>query len=386
MIGINKISFYVPEFYLHMQTLAEARGGDWSRHISSLGQEKMSILPPNEDVVTMGANAAYQIIDDEDRKDINLLIFTTESSFDYSKATGIYAHNLLQLNPQCRTLEIKQACYGSTAALRLAMDHVKANPSKKALIIASDIAKYGFNSSGEPTQGCGSMAMIISTDPNIISFDEYCGFLTKDVMDFWRPEYKKEAIVDGKYSTKMYLTSLLETWKIHKEVSGRALQDYQAMCFHLPFSTIADKAYKRLCNYEAVDFSEEPIKASTEYNSIVGNSYTASLYISLISQLENNKLDLAHKKMGLYAYGAGCVAEFFSGQICDNYQNHLLNHNNMLNNRQEINYNTYKEFYNFQYPTDGSKLSIPQIGNAPFTILEIDNHKRIYKLNENSKH
>ena len=183
-IGINKISFYVPEFYLHLKTFAEERGYDPNKYINGLEQEKMAIIPPNEDIVTMGVNAAHKIITDEDKKDIDLLIFATESSFDYSKSAGIYAHNLLQLNVQCRTVEIKQACYSSTAALRFAIEHIKSYPSKKTLIIASDIAKYGLRTPGEPTQGCGAVAMIISANPAIMKFDDHSGFMTQDIMDF----------------------------------------------------------------------------------------------------------------------------------------------------------------------------------------------------------
>ena len=179
----------------------------------------------------------------------------------------------------------------------------------------------------------------------------------------------------------MYLTNLLETWNMHKAKSGKTLQDYSHMCFHLPFSKIAHKAYKRLCDYEKIDFSTEPFSASTKYNRVIGNSYTASLYISIISQLENAQS--SNNNIGLYAYGAGCVAEFFSGTICNAYNDHLLNHNDMLNNRKEIDYKMYETFYNFKYPTDGSKLSIPQISSAPFTLSTIEHHKRIYQTNEN---
>jgi hydroxymethylglutaryl-CoA synthase len=36
-------------------------------------------------------------------------------------------------------------------------------PDEKVLVIASDTARYGLHSGGEPTQGAGAVAMMISS-------------------------------------------------------------------------------------------------------------------------------------------------------------------------------------------------------------------------------
>lgn len=63
---------------------------------------------------------------------------------------------------------MKEACYSATAALDYARLHVEKHPESKVLVIASDIARYGAHTSGEPTQGAGSIAMLISQDPQIL--------------------------------------------------------------------------------------------------------------------------------------------------------------------------------------------------------------------------
>ena len=57
-IGIESISFHAPKHYLDLCDLARERGVDPEKYRTGLGQEKMAVPSPDEDVVTMGANAA----------------------------------------------------------------------------------------------------------------------------------------------------------------------------------------------------------------------------------------------------------------------------------------------------------------------------------------
>ena len=160
-IGIDKIGFYTSNMYVDMTELANARNEDPNKYLIGIGQEKMAVIPPTQDSVTLGANAAFKILTEEDKKAIDLVIFATESGIDNSKSGAVYVSRLLGLSPYLRAVELKQACYGATAALQLAKGHVALNPDKKALVIGSDIARYGLHTKGEPTQGGGACAMIV---------------------------------------------------------------------------------------------------------------------------------------------------------------------------------------------------------------------------------
>ena len=56
-IGIHKMSFYVPKFYLDINTLANARGIDPLKYTNGLLTHKMSVAPFNQDIITLAANA-----------------------------------------------------------------------------------------------------------------------------------------------------------------------------------------------------------------------------------------------------------------------------------------------------------------------------------------
>lgn len=384
-IGIDQISFYTSHYYVDLKTLAQARSVEPDKYYIGIGQEKMAVPSPDEDVVTLGASAAFPLMQQGELDDVELLLFATESGIDQSKAAGVYVHGLLEMAPRCRTIELKQACYSGTAAIQLAIGFVARNPTKKALVIASDVARYELGSPGEATQGCGAVAMVISANPRILAIDPESGYHTEDVMDFWRPNYRSEALVDGKYSTMVYIHALLESWRQYAELSGRSLSDIDRFCYHIPFTKMAEKAHQKLCRKCGMEMDREMMQAmldeSLEYSRITGNCYSGSMYVGLASLLDHAKEDLAGKRVGFYSYGSGCVGEFFSGVVEAGYRDVLYTdrHRNMLANRTELSYQQYEDIFNYGVPTDGGEYVFPQYKTGPFRFSGISQHKREYE-------
>jgi hydroxymethylglutaryl-CoA synthase len=384
-VGIESLSFYIPHLFIDLKTIAEKKNAPAKVFYRGIGQEKMAVTPPDEDIISMGANAAWQACRTVDTAKIDTLFFATESGVDQSKAAGIYVHRLLQLSPNCRTVELKQACYSGTAALQMAIGWIRQHPDSKALIVMSDIARYGLSSAGEPTQGAGSVAMVISAEAKILYLEPFFGLYCEDVMDFWRPNYLDYALVDGKYSISVYIKALQNCWNQYKQQSGYSFLDFTRFCYHLPFSKMAEKAHHELAKLENIDSPVAELDKKVEkgllYNRIIGNIYTASLYMGLISMLENSEEELSDERLAFFSYGSGCVAEFFSGMVLRNYQSNLpiARHRDLLKNRIELTYQQYAEYYNFSLPTDGSTLLLDRLSRGKFRLKGIRNHMRLYE-------
>ena len=381
-IGIDGISFYTPHYFIDLASVAVARGREPAAYKASVSQDKMAVPPPGEDIVTMGANAALPLLAQTDTSRITGLLFATESGIDQSKAAGIYVHSLLGLQPRCRVWEFKQACYGGTAALRTAMGLV-AGTDEQVLVVASDVARYGLGTAGEATQGGGAVAMLVGADPRVLSIDREAGIYTEDVMDFWRPNYRDEALVDGKASVRIYIKALQVAWEQYHAQTGRGLADFARFCYHLPFSRMGVTAHARLCKAlgqrMAADELEALLDPSVHYNRITGNSYAASLYVGICSLLDDApEID---GRIGLFSYGSGCMAEFFSALPVPGYRQHLQTerHHAMLDARTELAYDEYAEFYNFELPKDGSELVLPTHETGAFRLTAMRAHKRIYE-------
>ncbi|MBD3755685.1 MAG: hydroxymethylglutaryl-CoA synthase [Gammaproteobacteria bacterium] len=383
-VGIDLIHFYTSDYYLGLDVFAKEKHIDVDKYYIGIGQEKMSIAPPDEDVVSLAAKAAAPILQQIDPNQISAVLFATESGVDQSKSAGAFLHGLLKLSSRCRVVEFKHACYAGAAALQMATAMVRANPKEKILVVAADIAKYDVDTSGEATQGCGAVAMLVTANPRIIAIEPGSGYHTEDVMDFWRPNQRTTALVDGKYSTKVYLNSLKQAWQHFTEETGRTFGDINHFCYHIPFTKMAEKAHQTLAKVAGVKLTEEEFRAQTWpsqiYNRIVGNSYSASLFVGFCSLLDNLKENLENRRVSFFSYGSGCVAEFFTGLIQPGYQQVLMSasHQRQIDSRQPLTYAQYLAFYH-QVDDNVENIVFERHNKGPYRLAGIQDHKRYYE-------
>lgn len=381
-VGIDLIHFATSDFYLGLDVFATEKNQDFDKYLIGIGQEKMSIAPPDEDIVTLSAKAAEPILAQIDRQNISAVFFATESGVDQSKSAGAFVHRLLDLPNRCRVIELKHACYAGAAALQMAANAVRVNPNEQILVIAADIARYDLNTSGEATQGCGAVAMLIKAEPRILALEQGSGYHTEDVMDFWRPNHRETALVDGKYSTKVYLSSLKAAWQHFTEVTGRQFEDIQQYCYHIPFTKMAEKAHKQLVKQAQVAQDEATtlaqIAPSQIYNRVVGNSYSASLFVGFCSLLDH-QTNIENQRIGFFSYGSGCVAEFFSGIMQTGYQAVLMtaSHLQQIRERTPLTYAQYLEFYHGCEP-EQANVEFPVYHQGPYRLAGIRDYKRHY--------
>ena len=383
-IGIDKIGFATANYVLKLADLAEARGIVPDKLSKGLLLKELSIAPITEDIVTMGASAAESILTAKDKNEIDMVIVASESGIDQSKASAVFVHGLLGVQPFARSLEMKEACYSATAALDYARLHVEKHPNSKVLVIASDIAKYGVDTPGEPTQGAGAVAMLITNNPRILIFNEDNVAQTRDIMDFWRPNYSTTPFVNGMYSTQQYLDSLKTTWVEYQKRNQVSLKDFAAICFHLPYPKLALKGLKKIMDKSLSLEQQEQLQAnfhqSVLYSQKVGNIYTGSLFLGLLSLLENSSTLKTGDRIALFSYGSGAVSEIFSGQLVAGFKQRLqTNRIEMLNNRTPLSIPDYEKifFEEAQLDQNGS-ASFMHYENQNFALAEIVEHQRRY--------
>ena len=209
----------------------------------------------------------------------------------------------------------------------------------------------------------------------------------KDEYDFYRPFGKETPIVHGQYSNLLYMIQVrkaLESYKkkvissgLIKIEPGETILDHMDYIhMHLPYSNMGKKALAYLVRHEWRQLPrwkrilqeiglEEPIpkdprgtiesvlsdevfmakdheftklfSKTPEYqevyesklassliaSSMIGNLYTASLYLGFRSSLEfeyQKGIDLQGKRVGFGSYGSGSSAMVFSGVIQPEYE------------------------------------------------------------------
>lgn len=375
-VGIDRISFATPHYYLNLTDLANARGIDPNKFTIGIGQSEQSVPPNHQDIVTLAAQAALPLLPHIDSNRLKMLIVGTESGVDASKSSALYVQNLLKLTPWMRAIEVKEACYGGTAALMMACDYVRAHAEKdpQVLVIASDIARYGLATPGEVTQGAGAVAMLVSANPHVLEINDDSVVKSADIQDFWRPVYQDTALARGKFSTEQYIEFFCDVWQKYCAQNDCNFNDFAGLCFHLPYTKMGLKALKpSMDSCAAANLSESSrnrllsrYETSTKYSRRVGNIYTGSLYLGLLSLLELDGLEpdeSTHKnselpplksgdKIGLFSYGSGAVGEFFSATLVPGFKDALFTreHADMLDSRVRLSVADYEAMFSSVAP------------------------------------
>jgi len=369
-IGIDALAISVPRRYVDMEDLAHARGVDPAKYTLGLGAREMAVAEPGEDTVALAAQAADRVLEGRDREELGMLVVGTETGVDHSKAVASFVHGLLELPRTMRVYDTQHACYGGTAGLMAAVEWIAsgAGAGRSALVICSDVARYGVGTAGEPTQGAGAVAMIVREDPSVLAIDVgMSGTASAHVHDFWRPLGRREAQVDGHYSVECYLDALAIAYRGWCERAGDA--ELARVCYHVPFCKMAKKAHAHVRDEASFDTEVAP---SLTVCSRVGNIYTGSLYLAVAGLLDAQAAELAGSRIGLFSYGSGCTSEFFSGTVSSRAADAIARAqiSRVLAARERISVPEYEQIMRMTAP----------IGDVrEFSFVGVEDHQRRYE-------
>ncbi len=405
--GIEAASYHVPSLYLEIKDLAEKRGIEPAKLEKGLGLHKMGFPDVHEDAATFAAEALLKLIRDYqlDPKEIARIYLGTESALDAAKPTASYAMQMVEevLEPEfgarvfrnCDVVDMTFACIGAVDVLHNSLDFIRANPDKKAVVIASDYAKYELASSGEYTQGGGAVALLISSKPDLLEIDNRWGVATESVFDFFKPRrhfqkedlahvpesfpdtieiFTDEPVFDGQYSNQCYQDRIREAYNHYKEITGieKPYEHWKYLIFHLPYAFHGKRVFTEIYSLENglpygtpeeqktvakseeyLQFITEKIETSQRASSEIGNMYTASIFMALLSALQtafNEDEELAGQEIGFLGYGSGSKSKVFAGKISDQWKKVVEKWGIFegLKNRTAIDFDTYEKLHRKQ--------------------------------------
>jgi len=413
-VGIDDMAAYLPKLYVDAEELAKERNIPPGKITKGLGIEKLAIPDAHEDAATMAAMATLELIEKNDLspKDIDFIQVATETSPDASKPISCYVQGMLEQIygrgsfDHVGAPETKFACVGATYALidRLAYIASGWNKAEYSIVVATDIARYRLNSSGEPTQGAAAIALLLKEEPRLLAYEpEFTGFGTVDDRDFFRPVESKTAVVDGQYSIGCYLRDMriaADAYKRNmvkfgalKSLQESVVEKIDLAAFHTPFPKMAQYAFASLLIHDwrslpkwkkiiekigpepsREGLSDVEFYISEEYknfrrkfmkteefqseykskieNSLIalrqiGNSYTASVWLGVESHFETRNDDLAGKRFGIGSYGSGSSAIVCSFIVQPEYKEVVKKMDLMrkLNERRRISIDVYEDLH-----------------------------------------
>ena len=405
--GIEAASFHVPSLYLEIKDLAEKRNIEPAKLEKGLGLHKMAFPDVHEDAATFAAEALLKLIKDNhlNPKEISRIYLGTESALDAAKPTATYAMQMVEgvlendfgkrCFKNCDVVDMTFACVGAVDAFQNCLDFCQANPGKKAVVIASDYAKYELASSGEYTQGGGAVALLLSNNPQLLEIENVYGVATESVFDFFKPRraalksdltsatefmpdkieiFTDEPVFDGQYSNQCYQDRIREAYEHYKEQIGieKPYENWRYLIFHLPYAFHGKRVFTEIYSLENglsyqsseeqkavaksedyIKFINEKIEPSQRASSEVGNMYTASIFMALLSAMQvsyDQNENLEEQKIGFLAYGSGSKAKVFAGKVGKSWREVVQKWNvfENLKNRKAIDFETYEKLHRKQ--------------------------------------
>ncbi len=329
-VGIERLVIYPGEMGVNMQELVTARGANADDVCGTMMIDARSVNPPWEDPVTMAVNACRELLSDEDRRAVKLLLVGTESSPDQEKAISTWIQRYAGLGDDCRNLEVKHACYAGSGALHLALHWLRGQPDgTKALLVTTDQSRQHFNKPYEFVMGAAAVAMLLSREPAFLSVElGRSGFYTHEVSDLTRPTSRIEA---GHSETSLlsYLDAVDITFERYRDQVAKEMkltsptelrENLPYQVYHAPFGGITARAHRAVWrtlegwSAEACreDF-ESRIAPSLRFNRLMGGTYASSVFISLLGCADAFGSAVTGARVGIYSYGSGSSAEMYSG-------------------------------------------------------------------------
>lgn len=265
-IGISGFAVYVPPFRVSLERWCEWTGNPWDK-VSAVVGSGFRQPGPHESIYTMAANAVLRLIDQYqiDPREVGYFAFGTESSTD-NAAGAVIVRGMIdralamrgqpRLSRACEVPEFKHACLGGVYAIKAAVRYLATDGrGKKAIVVCGDIAEYERGSSGEQTQGAGTVAVLLEQHPKLCRVDLRNAGSSSDYrgLDFRKPvarhfaegyapntnRYADFPVFNGKYSTFCYLDAVTHAARAMCERLGEAPTTFYervaAIFMHRPY-------------------------------------------------------------------------------------------------------------------------------------------------------
>lgn len=327
-IGIEKVNLYTGPLCTDAVELAVARGQDRKYAIEQLMVRERSVIPPFEDAVTLAVNAVRGMLSPTELKDVELLIVSTESAVDFAKPVSTWVHRYCELPSNCRNFEVKHACYGGTAALKMAAMWVAAGgrPGKKALVVSTDITRPPSEGEGLDLSflggGC-AIAMLVGANPRVFEIDpSKAGYWTNEIADAFRPNETAE-VADGETSVSSYLDALDGAFAHYTEVVGPVdyASDFKKHIYHAPFPGMMLQSHRSVMRGlgfpKAVveETFQKKVRDGIHFATRIGTAYGSSTFAGLMGHLTAAEDLGAGDRISIFAYGSGCQGEMYHGTI-----------------------------------------------------------------------
>ena len=287
MVGIVSYGAYIPKWRLSRDLVRKGMKGE------------KAVAAPDEDSVTMAVAATLDCLNGIDRSSIDGLFFASTTATYREKQIATIVAAAADLRRDIITADFANSLRAGTAALKAAVDAVKAGSAGKVMVVASDVRLGGPGSEQELEVGDGAAAVIIGKDDVAVEIEDSYS-VANEVFDVWRAEDDKfiRAWEDRFVQTAGLLKVVPEAVGGLLKKSGRKAQDFSKLVTYAPNPRRAAELGKMLGFDPKTQVQDSIFDA-------VGNTGTSYSLLLLVAALETAS---AGDRFLLASYGNGSDA------------------------------------------------------------------------------
>jgi hydroxymethylglutaryl-CoA synthase len=174
VLGIVSYGVYVPLWRLQRSAISPGLRGE------------KAIAGFDEDSITMAVAAALGCLQTSERESIDGLFFATTTSPYSEKQAAATVANALDLRRDILAADSLACLRGSTIAMHIASDMVKAGSAQKVLLTAADVRLGAPESGFERDSGDGAASVLLGDSADVIAAILHHYSISNELMDVWR--------------------------------------------------------------------------------------------------------------------------------------------------------------------------------------------------------
>ena len=336
MTGIISYGFYVPRYRLRLADIAKVWGKRPADIHHSLAVEEKAVSGVDEDALTMAYESSAQALHDVkiDRNNIGAVFVGSESHPYAVNPTSTILAEFLGIEKQYLAFDTQFACKAATGAMIAASGLIGSGYTNYALICAADKATGKPHDSLEYTAASGSVACLLGKENVALEIVD-CTSFSSDTPDFWRREGMRYPSHGGRFTGKpSYFYHIDQAARTLLKKTNTKPEDFAYGVFHMPNGKFPQQIAGSL------GFQKSQIEKSLVVQ-YLGNSYTASALMGLVSVLETAK---ENDLIFFASYGSGAGSDAFVFKVTKHLEKRRRAFRKIVENKQYIDYPTYLKY------------------------------------------
>ena len=338
MLGIVSYGFYIPKYRIKTEEIAKIWGKNPDDVRNSLQVREKAVSGGDEDSLTMAYESAAMALEDLSLKkdDIKVIFFGSETPPYVVNPASTILGEFLGIDHNYLASDMQFACKAATGAMISGVSLIKSDFTKYVLIVASDKANSKPHDVLEYTTSSGSTCFLLGKENAILEIVNATSY-SSDTPDFWRREGIRYPSHGGRFTGKpSYFFHIQQAVKNLLRETKLKPSDFTYAIFHMPNGKFPREVARSL------GFSKSQVEPSLVVD-FLGNSYTASALMGLVSVLEVAKPD---DLILLASYGSGAGSDAFVFKTTKHLEKRRKSFRKLIENKKYIDYPTYLKFMN----------------------------------------